>query len=65
MKYTVDTINKTIEFEGELTSSEVKSLLKKYEGYKLVTMPNYPTYEINCGTDLFKKLETVFDNCTQ
>ncbi len=45
MKYTVDTVNKTIEIE-DATIEEVVKLAKKYKKYRVVSMQNitYPYY---------------------
>ena len=43
MKYTIDTVSKTIEIE-EATIEEVVELGKKYKKYRVVSMNNYPYY---------------------
>ncbi len=47
MKYTIDTVNKTIEIKDALIEEVVK-LSKKYKGYRVISMWNitYPFYPI-------------------
>ena len=51
MKYTIDTVNKTIEIEEALIE-EVEKLAKKYKKYRVISMinityPYYPPYVPN------------------
>jgi hypothetical protein len=53
MKYTIDTINKTIEFEGTLTMDELYEVLealknsqKDAKDYKIVGKPFYTYYPV-------------------
>ena len=53
MKYTIDTVNKTIEFVGELTMDELYEVLealknsqKDAENYKIVGKTTYPYYPV-------------------
>ena len=41
MKYTLDTVNKTIQIESA-TAEEVVKLCKQYNGYKVISAYNYP-----------------------
>ena len=49
MKYTIDTVNKTIQIE-EATIKELKKLCKDYEGFtiasKVINNWNYPYYPV-------------------